>query len=149
MVFLDGARGIHLEYHQSSGPFSISGNLFISVSYMVLFYQRGRLSSGLHPPFLGCELVLLEIIRLIDFATQLTAVLHAGSLTSCHNFLSPCLCFNNRSKQGRTLFTSESVTLVDNLNAEATGSTKSRAALSASVLTLISLLGFITSEARL
>jgi hypothetical protein len=30
----------------------------------------------------------LRVNRLIDFATQLTAVLHVGSLVSCHNFLS-------------------------------------------------------------
>jgi hypothetical protein len=29
----------------------------------------------------------LRVIRLIDFVTQLTAVLQAGSLVSCHKFL--------------------------------------------------------------
>jgi hypothetical protein len=67
-----------------------------------------------------------------------------------HNFLSLRLCFNNRSKPGRSLFTSYSVTLqVDNVNAEEIEPVKSRAALSASVSKLISILGFITSEAGL
>jgi hypothetical protein len=35
----------------------------------------------------------LPAIHLIDFVTQLTAVLHAGSLVSCHNFLSLRLYF--------------------------------------------------------
>jgi hypothetical protein len=38
--------------------------------------------------------VSLRVIRLIAFETQWTAVLHAGSRVSCHNFLSLCLCFN-------------------------------------------------------
>jgi hypothetical protein len=56
--------------------------------------------------------VFLQVIRLTDFVTQLTAVLHAGSLVSCHNFLSLCLCFNYRSKPRRLLFTPESVILL-------------------------------------
>jgi hypothetical protein len=32
---------------------------------------------------------ILRVTRLIDFMTQLNAVLHAGSLVSCHNSLSP------------------------------------------------------------
>jgi hypothetical protein len=63
----------------------------------------------------------LKVNHLTDFVTQLTAVLHAGSLVSCHNFLSLCLCFINRSKSGSSLFMSESVTLlVDHLCAEVT-----------------------------
>jgi hypothetical protein len=75
----------------------------------------------------------LQIIRLIDFVTQLTAVLHSGCLISCHNFLIHRLCFNSRSRPGISLFMSESVTLlVASLNAEAIEAVKSRAALSAS-----------------
>jgi hypothetical protein len=60
------------------------------------------------------------------FVTQLTDVLHAGSLVSCHNFLSLCLCFSKRSNPGRSLFKSERVTfLFDRLNAEATEAVKS------------------------
>jgi hypothetical protein len=80
----------------------------------------------------------LGVIRLIAFETQLTAVLHAGSLVSCYNIPSLCLCFNNWSKPGRSLFISESVTLlVDSLYADAIEAVKSRAALSASTLDLI------------
>jgi hypothetical protein len=90
----------------------------------------------------------LRVNRLIDFVTQLTAVLHAGSLVSCHNFLSLFFSFNSRSKPGRSLLTSESVTfLVDNLYAEAMEAVKSRATLSASIPVLISSLGDINSEA--
>jgi hypothetical protein len=42
--------------------------------------------------------VFLRVIHLVDFVTQLTAVLHAGSLVSCHNFLSLRLCLT------RTIF---------------------------------------------
>jgi hypothetical protein len=63
---------------------------------------------------------LFTVIRLIDFVSQLTAVFKAGSLVSCHNFLSLHLCFNSRSKPGRSLFRSKSVTLlVNSLYAEA------------------------------
>jgi hypothetical protein len=52
------------------------------------------------------------VIRLIDFMTQLTAVLQAGSLVSWHNFRSLRFCFNSRSRPGSSLFMSESVTLL-------------------------------------
>jgi hypothetical protein len=88
-----------------------------------------------------------RVIRLICFVTQLTAVLHAGSLVSCHIFRSPCLYFNNRSRPGRSLFISKSVILlVDNLYAEAIEAVKSHAALSASNPELISTLRDISSE---
>jgi hypothetical protein len=48
-----------------------------------------------------CSSAFFWVIRLIDSVTQLTAVFHAGSLVSCHNFLSLCLCSNNRSRPGR------------------------------------------------
>jgi hypothetical protein len=97
------------------------------------------------PPF-KC---LLRVIRLIAFETQFTAALHAGSLVSCHNFRSLCLCLNNRSKPGRSLLRSRSVILlVDSLYAEAIEAENSRAALSASTPDLISILGDINSEAR-
>jgi hypothetical protein len=82
--------------------------------------------------------------------TKLTAVLHAGSLVSCHNFLTLRLCFNSRFRPGILLFMSESVTLlVTSLYAEAIEAVKSRAALSASTPKLFSILGDINSEARL
>jgi hypothetical protein len=93
---------------------------------------------------------ILRVIRLTDFVTQLIALSHAGSLVSCHNFHSLRLCFNSRSRPGRSLFMSESVTLlVASLYAEATEAVKSRATLSASTPELISILGYINSEARL
>jgi hypothetical protein len=80
----------------------------------------------------------------------LTAVLHAGSLVSCHDFRSFCLCLNNRSKPGRSFLRSKSVILlVDSLYAEAIEAEKLRAAFSASAPNLISILGDINSEARL
>jgi hypothetical protein len=39
------------------------------------------------------SIAFLWVIRLIDFMTQLTFILHAGSLVSC-NFFSLCLCFH-------------------------------------------------------
>jgi hypothetical protein len=93
---------------------------------------------------------LLGVIRLIDFATQLTAVLHAGSLISCHNFLSLHFSLRSRSKPGRFLFIFASVTLlVDSLYAEARETVNSQAALSASIPVLISSLSDISSEACL
>jgi hypothetical protein len=69
----------------------------------------------------------LRVIRLITFVKQLTDVLYARSLVSCHSFLSLCLCINKQSKPRRSLFMSESVTsLVDSLHAEATEAVKSR-----------------------
>jgi hypothetical protein len=75
----------------------------------------------------------LRAIHLIAFETQLNVVLHAGSLVSCHNFRGLCLCFNSRSKSGRSLLMSQSVILlVESLYAEAIEAVKSRAALMAS-----------------
>jgi hypothetical protein len=92
----------------------------------------------------------LRVILLIDLLTQLTAVLQAGSLVSCHNFLSLRLGFNSRSRPRISLFLSESVTLlVASLYAEAIEAVKSRTVLSASIPELISILGNTSSEARL
>jgi hypothetical protein len=41
VVSLEGAWGIRLRCHQFRKPFSILGNLLISVSHMVLFFQGG------------------------------------------------------------------------------------------------------------
>jgi hypothetical protein len=90
------------------------------------------------------------IILIIIFATHLTAILHAGYLVSCHTFLSLCLLYAKLSKPGRSLFKSESLTLlVDNLYAKATWAVKFRAALSASSPEIISFLGEIKLEASL
>jgi hypothetical protein len=90
-----------------------------------------------------------QVVFLIAFETQLTAALHAGSLVSCHNFRSLCLCLNNRSKPGRSCLRSRSVILlVDSLYAEAIEAEKLRAALSASTHNLIWLLGDINWEGR-
>jgi hypothetical protein len=93
---------------------------------------------------------ILRVNRLIDFVNQLTAVLHAGSLVSCHNFLSFRLCFNSRSRPGISLLMSESVTLLHaSLYSEAIDAVKSRASLLVSTHELISILVDINSEARL
>jgi hypothetical protein len=81
--------------------------------------------------------------------TQLTAVLHAGSRVSCHNFLSLCLCLNSLPGLDGPRLRSEIVDLVDSLYAEAIETAKSRAALSASIHELISTLGNTTAEAKL
>jgi hypothetical protein len=92
-----------------------------------------------------CSSAFLRVIRLIAFETQLTTVLHTGSMVSCHNFLSLCLCNNNRSKPGRSLLMYKSVIFVDSLYAEAINTAKSRAALSASTSDLISIVRDINS----
>jgi hypothetical protein len=53
----------------------------------------------------------LRVIRLMVLATQLTAVLHAGSRVTCHSFLN-FLCFSRRSIPGRSLFRFESIILL-------------------------------------
>jgi hypothetical protein len=53
-----------------------------------------------------CSIAFLRVILLTDFVTQLTVVLHAGSLVSCHNFLNV------------SLFMSESVTLLEKWSTE-------------------------------
>jgi hypothetical protein len=91
-----------------------------------------------------------RVMHLIDFETKLTAILHPGSLVSCHNFLILFLYFNSRSKPGRSLFNSDkAILLVDSLYAEAVEAIKARAALSASTPKLISILRDIKFEARL
>jgi hypothetical protein len=59
-----------------------------------------------------------------------TAALHAGSLVSCHNFLSFLICLNKWSRSGVSYFRCKSVVfLIDSLYTEATEAEKSRAAL--------------------
>jgi hypothetical protein len=80
----------------------------------------------------------------------LYAVLHPGSLVSCHNFLVFFLYLKRRSRPGISLFESDKVILfVDSLYADAIEGVKARAALSVSTLELISTLGDIGFEARL
>jgi hypothetical protein len=105
-------------------------------------FTMGHIASGvilaLHILVSHRSSAFFRVIFLIDLVTQLTAVLHAGSLVSCHNFRILCLCYNKRSRPGRSLFISDRVTfLFDNLYAEATEAVKSRATLSASTFELI------------
>jgi hypothetical protein len=75
---------------------------------------------------------LFPTILLIFRVTQFTVVFHAGSLVSCHNFLSFPVCFNKRSRPGISYLRPKIVVfLVDILYAEAVEAAKSRAALSA------------------
>jgi hypothetical protein len=77
---------------------------------------------------------LFRTILLKFRVTQFTVALHAGSVVSCHNFLSILLCFNGQSKPGSSYFRSNiAVFLIDILYAEAIRAAKSRAALSASL----------------
>jgi hypothetical protein len=50
---------------------------------------------------------LFRIILLTFRVTEFTAVLHAGSLVSCYNFLNCLLCFINRSRPGIGYFRSK------------------------------------------
>jgi hypothetical protein len=227
MTFFGCAWIIYLEFHQFHRPFSISRNLLVSVSHVVLFSPWGGgvvvygfeqcLNSSLHPPLIFfvsqvkvCELIcqavsscvgflgwmkfkargpwiavgalgpsrfsgdfavghiawgvtskltifvshhssaFLRDIHQINSVTQLTDLVHAESLVSCHNFLSIRVCFNSRCRPGRLLFMSDCVTLlVASLYAEATEAVKSRSALSASTPELVSILGDNNFEARL
>jgi hypothetical protein len=89
-------------------------------------------------------------MRVIDFETQFTAVLHPGSLVSCHNFLIFFLLLRRRSRPGILLFNSDKVILYfDILYADATEDLKARTALSASTSKLSSTLSDIRFEARL
>jgi hypothetical protein len=91
-----------------------------------------------------------RIVREIAFETQFTAVLHLGSLVSCHNFLILFLYFYNRCRPGRSLFkTDKVILLVDSLYADAIDAVKALSALSASTLELISTLDDIRFETRL
>jgi hypothetical protein len=85
-----------------------------------------------------------RIMRLIVFETQFTAVLHAGSLVSCHNFLIFLLYLNRRSRPGGSLFNYDKVILlIDSLNSDVIDAVKRRSALSAFTPELISTLGDI------
>jgi hypothetical protein len=100
--------------------------------------------------FLSRSSALFRAILLIVLVTQFTAVLHAGSRVSCHNFLSLCLCFISQPRpDGPQLRSEIVVVLVDSLYAVGTEATKSRAALPASVQELIWILGNTKAEARL
>jgi hypothetical protein len=111
---------------------------------------RIRLRPYISPAGIDRFSAFLRINCLLVFVTQFIAVLHAGSRVSCHKFLSLCLCFNRRSKPGKSLFKFETVTLhVDRLYGEAIEVIKSRAALSVSTPELIWILGDTKSEARL
>jgi hypothetical protein len=67
-----------------------------------------------------CSSAFLRGIHLMVLATQLTAVLHAGSRVSCHSFLNVRLRSSRLSRSGRLLFRTESIILlVESLYAEA------------------------------
>lgn len=76
---------------------------------------------------------LFWTILLILWVTQLAAVLHVGSMVSCHNFLSFLLCFNKRTRPGISYLRSKIVDfLVDSLYVKAKDVAKSHVVLSAS-----------------
>jgi hypothetical protein len=76
---------------------------------------------------------LLQVLRLIISKIILNGCLHAGSLVSCHRFLSLFFSFCSLSNPRSSWFSSESLTtLVANRYAEAMEEVNSRAALSAS-----------------
>jgi hypothetical protein len=77
---------------------------------------------------------LFRTITLIFQVTQFAAGLNAGSLVSCHNFLSFLLCVNKGSMSAISYFRCKIVVfLVDTPYAEATETAKSRVAVSASL----------------
>jgi hypothetical protein len=122
------------------GPWIVAGDFgpFLSSRDFAVGHIAWGVTSVL-PIFVSHRsITYLRVIRLTDFVTQLTTVLRAAFIVTCHKFLSFHLCFNSRSRPGRSLFISERVTLlVDNLYAEATEVVKSRTALSASTPVLI------------
>jgi hypothetical protein len=76
--------------------------------------------------------IFLWAILLIVLVTHFTAVLHAGSQVSCHNFRSLCLCFKRGPRSGRSHFRSESmIFLVESQHTEAIGTIKPPASVSA------------------
>jgi hypothetical protein len=92
----------------------------------------------------------LRVIRLMVLATQLSAVLHAGSQVTFHSFLNLLLCFSRLSRPGRSLFRSEGVILLDDsVYTEAIEEVNLLTALSATIPELVWILGEINSEARL
>jgi hypothetical protein len=103
------------------------------------------------PPFVfRRSSAFLRIVHLMVLATILTAVLHTGSRVAFRSFLNPRLCFSRLSRAGGSLLRSEIVIfLVHSLCAEALEEVLLLAALSASSLELIWILGEINSVARL
>jgi hypothetical protein len=95
----------------------VTSGLLIFVSHLIIVFFR-------------------VILRIVSVA-QLSVVLHAGALLSCHNFRSLCLSYRKWSRPGSSLFSSESVNLVvDSLYAEAREAVKVLAAFSASVVSM-------------
>jgi hypothetical protein len=117
-------------------------------------FTIGHIDWGLTSQFaiFDCHLLstLFRTILLTFRVTQVTALLHAGSLVSCHNFLIFLLCFNRRSRPAILYFRSKIVVLlVDILYAEVIRTAKSRATLSASLQGWIWIFGGMSSETRL
>jgi hypothetical protein len=93
---------------------------------------------------------LFRAILLVALVTQFTAVSHAGTRVSCHNFLSLCLVSSSLSRlDGPRLRSEIVVVLVDSLYAEVIEAAKSRTALSVSIYELIYTLGDTKAEAKL
>jgi hypothetical protein len=93
---------------------------------------------------------LFRIVFLIFCMVYFTAPLHAGSMVSCHNFLSCVFCLNKWLRSDVSYFCCKSLTfLVDSLFTDATEAEKSRAALLALLEERIWIFGDIISEARL
>jgi hypothetical protein len=90
-----------------------------------------------------------RVMRVIAFETQFTAVLHPGSLVSCHTSSSSSYILTADLDQVDRCLILIVILLVDSLYAEATEAVKSRAALSASTPDFIYILGDIKFEARL
>jgi hypothetical protein len=68
-----------------------------------------------YPDCMRCDLrvshlsnAFLRVILRIVLVTQFNTVLHVGSLVSCHNFRSFCLCCRRWSRPDSSLFSSES-----------------------------------------
>jgi hypothetical protein len=93
---------------------------------------------------------LFRVIFLIDLVTQFTAVLHVGSLISCHNFVSFFLRFTRRSRPGSSYIWSKIVvSLVGSTYDKVIEASTSRAALSGSSEELMQMLENIRSETKL
>jgi hypothetical protein len=140
VLALASTHGAWVLSHTSWGVNSFSKQSAIALAFSSRWYWRPRgpwIAVGAHDPtwfkrdlatgqipwgvtlqlptFVShCLSAFLWVILLIILVTQLTAVLQAESLVSCHNFLSLCPCFNSHSKLGKLLCKSERVRVLVN-----------------------------------
>jgi hypothetical protein len=96
------------------GPWTVVGTFGLAL--FISDFSRGHIASGVtsqFPTFASYRFsAFLRIINLTVLVIQLTAILHAGSWVTCHSFLHLSFCYSRLSIPGRSLFRSESVSLL-------------------------------------